>query len=461
MLQKLRLKIVERFGMPVYSGLVLMVMCCFSCSKKLDIKPNQSFLIPSTLQDFQALADNATMNTSLPQLGEAGADNYYLLDARWISMSETDAETYVWAKDLNLGLTVNDWNQSYSKVFYANAILEGLAKLSTSDTVAYNTVKGSALFNRAHAFYLLAQLFCKPYMQNTASGDVGLPLKLSADINDQVSRSTVKQTYDRIILDLKESELILPSTSPYKTRPTKAAADALLARVYLSMSDYEQALSYANKALNIYSTLLDYNLLNPAASNPFTLYNAEVIFHGQFLIGNIFSPGNYYVDSTLYASYNNDDLRKIVFFNTPSGGRVTYKGSYSGNYYYLFGGIAVDEIMLIAAECYARKGMTTEALTLLNGLLEKRWKQGSFVPFTAGTAAEALNIILSERRKELLFRGLRWTDLRRLNQDAAYAITLSRKIDNQVYNLPPNDLRYVYPIPDQEINLSGITQNPR
>ena len=69
-------------------------------------------------------------------------------------------------------------------------------------------------------------------------------------------------------------------------------------------------------------------------------------------------------------------------------------------------------------------------------------------------------LILLERRKELLMRGLRWMDLKRLNMEGA-AITLTRTVNGQVYTLPPNDLRYALPIPEDVIAISGMQQNPR
>jgi hypothetical protein len=87
-------------------------------------------------------------------------------------------------------------------------------------------------------------------------------------------------------------------------------------------------------------------------------------------------------------------------------------------------------------------------------------KTGFFVPFTANNTSEALNLVLQERRKETPFRGLRWIDLRRLNNEGAN-ITLTRKVKGQVYTLPPNDPRYVLPIPPDVINLTGIVQNER
>jgi len=117
---------------------------------------------------------------------------------------------------------------------------------------------------------------------------------------------------------------------------------------------------------------------------------------------------------------------------------------------------------LTRAECYARGGDATDAMNDLNTLMAKRWNNTvPFPTYTATSATDALNQILTERRKELCFRGLRWADLRRLNQDPAYAITLQRLLNGTTYSLPPNDLRYTLLIPLDEIQLSGIQQNSR
>jgi hypothetical protein len=92
----------------------------------------------------------------------------------------------------------------------------------------------------------------------------------------------------------------------------------------------------------------------------------------------------------------------------------------------------------------------------------KRWSNnGSWAPFTASNSTEALNLILEERRKELVFRGLRWTDLRRLNKQG-YNITLKRVLDGKTHILSPGDDRWVFPIPPDVIDANpGMRQNPR
>ena len=90
----------------------------------------------------------------------------------------------------------------------------------------------------------------------------------------------------------------------------------------------------------------------------------------------------------------------------------------------------------------------------------KRWKAGTFNPFVLTDATETLRIILEERRKELLYRTLRWSDLRRLNKEANFADTIYRKINGQKYQLLPGSQRYTFQIDRQAINISGIQQNP-
>jgi hypothetical protein len=97
----------------------------------------------------------------------------------------------------------------------------------------------------------------------------------------------------------------------------------------------------------------------------------------------------------------------------------------------------------------------------LNTLLTARYHAGAFSPLSAASAAEALVLVLKERRKELLFRGLRWSDLRRFNLEKGKEVTLERQLNGTVHTLPPNDPRYVLPIPDIVIQLGGIPQNQR
>lgn len=102
-----------------------------------------------------------------------------------------------------------------------------------------------------------------------------------------------------------------------------------------------------------------------------------------------------------------------------------------------------------------------EALATLNSLLAKRYNRNSFTPLAMMSREELLMRILRERRKELVYRGIRWSDLRRLNLDASTAITLRRNLNGDIYELKPNSANYTFPIPEDAILLGGYEQNPR
>ena len=435
-------------------------LCLLSCEKDfLEKKPDKALLIPKSLKDFQTLLDNELVMNLVPALGVISGDEFYVTDALYTSMSGTERNAYLWNKEIyDAGAQLNDWNIPYRQVFYANAVLDGLEETGRESELPsqWDILKGSCLFYRAHAFYQLAQVFAAPYSKNAAA-DKGIPLRLSADVTLKLQRASLRETYDRIIADLETAVLLLPDKTDYKTRPSKVAGYALLARVFLSMKDYDKALLNTESALSKYSSLIDYNTLNMALNKPILGTNEEIIFYSSVMSYSYATRA--IVTVADYNSYHSNDLRKTVFF-LKNAGDWNFRGTYTGNLNF-FGGLAVDELYLVKAECSARKGNTSTALLALNILLEKRWKKGTFQPLTAQTADEALALILAERKKELLFRGTRWTDLRRLNSESRFAVALSRTINNQQAVLPPNDKRYVLPIPGVEVELSGIEQNER
>ncbi|WP_316748650.1 RagB/SusD family nutrient uptake outer membrane protein [Pedobacter gandavensis] len=448
---------------------ILFALCLiqFSCKKFLDYKPDKSLTIPSTLGDCQAILDYySVMNGQGPNYAEAVSDNIYLLNATYKTLTVDLRDTYIWKA--NAEVNKGGWAGAYQTILYANQVLETLKKITPTqnEQITWNQLKGSALFFRAYTLFQAAQIWTKPYDPATANQDPGLPIKLTSDLNEKTERGTVELTYNRILQDLNEAIPLLPLTTALQSRPNSTAAYGMLARVYLAMGDYINAGTNADACLKQYSTLLDYNNLNANATYPIAKFNKEVIFESSSAGGAdlIQLKSNAIVNSDLYLSYSQNDLRKTIFFVlNPADQSYSFKGSYDGaNPANPFTGIATDEIYLIRAECFARAGRTEDALTDLNILLATRWiKTAPYPKYATTDASVALGYVLLERRKELIQRGLRWSDLRRLNKDPKFAITLSRTIDGQTYTLPPNDLRYVLLIPTDAIIRSGIAQNPR
>jgi tetratricopeptide (TPR) repeat protein len=434
------------------------------CKKDwLDEKSDRSLTVPSSLSDFQGLLDNVSnMSQQYPILGDIAADGFYVTDAVYQTATKNDGtDAYIWHKTVPHDGKTGGWNTAYNKVLVDNIVLDGLEKIKPGplEQEQWNDIKGQALFNRARIFFELAQIYTVPYNAATAEQDLGIVLRVSEDITIPSKRSTIKQTYDQILKDLKEARTLLPVRPKILTRASASATNALLARIYLSMADYENALLAADNCLKQYNQLLDYNDVLPTASF-IGLYNKEVLLHNNFL-PTIYSLTSNLIDQSLFDLYLPNDLRRSRFYTINTNSTITFKGNYENVTFNLFCGLATDEVYLTRAECFSRTGKINEALKDLNDLLSKRWdKNVSYPAYTSNNAEDVLRKILLERKKELILRGVRWMDLRRLNKDPRFAVTLKRTVLGIEYTLEPNSERYALPIPDDIVTQTGIRQNP-
>jgi tetratricopeptide (TPR) repeat protein len=432
----------------------------------LDKKPDKALVVPVKLTDFQALLDNVDgglMNS--PGLNVIAGDEFYTTAENIPIFEPIERGAYLWAEDVYQGGTVSDWNTPYRAVFVCNVVLDGIEKIKpTQSRPEWEQVRGSALFYRAVSHYNLAQQFAAHFDTRTARQTEGIPIRLTSDVNEIAGRGTLWDTYQQIIGDLQQASELLPEKVVYKNRPSRPAALAMLARVHLIMEDYLNAEKYASQCLNLVSFLLDFNSIDISSPRPFpsspSQVNEEVLYFST-LVGYLFFYAPFSkVDTVLYDSYADNDLRKVCYFSTLEDGSTGFKGSYGGDYGF-FSGLATDEVYLTRAESLARQGKTIEAMSDLNRLLQKRWKRDSYLPLEATNPNQALKLILAERRKELVARGVRWTDLRRLNKDIEFQTTLRRELNQVEYVLLPESKRYVFPIPANETGISGINQNPR
>ncbi|THU40467.1 RagB/SusD family nutrient uptake outer membrane protein [Niastella caeni] len=442
----------------------LLSITCFSCKKYLDEKPNQNLSTPETITDLQALLDNGEFyRKGAARMGGTAADEFYVIYSDWEFLDELRKYGYIW--DTNVD-DISDWNVFYLNVSLANTILDNWPNIAAkSPGTQADEIKGGALVHRANCFYQLAQIFAPQYDAATANSDLGIPLRIDADFNKPSKRASVSQTYDQIISDLTAATQLLPITTQYKTRPNRAAALAYLARVYLQKGDYSNARNAADQCLQLYATLIDYNdpqQIDTLLTEPFKnkgVLNPEIILYLNDEASLTFSS-RAKLDTTIYTSYASNDIRRAAFARSNSDGSKRFKGSYNGSAG-LFVGLGTAEVYLIRAEANARLGNKDAALQDLNTLLVKRFKTGTYVPITAPSAEVALDIILKERKKEMLYRGVRWSDIRRLNKEPGRAITLKRNLNGQIYTLIPNDSRYVFLIPQSIMQYSSLQQNPR
>lgn len=460
------------------SYLFIVTIFLTSCGKEyLDMQQEKNLRVPQTADDFQKLLEQTVIvNESSPVVfANIGADEYWIPTVQYntttgVVPAPFQRNAHIWADQIYVGReTETDWNKGYNVVYLANLGLQYTDKTprTSIDVAKWDKLRGTALFIRAMQFYYLSQAFCPVYSEANANLQLGLTLREDPDPTVIIPRATVKQTYDKILADLNEALPLLPEKSDVLFRPSKVAIYALLSRVYMQMGNYTAAEKAADESLKIQNTLLDYNTVTITAGNTLTFglnakNNPEVIYMSTPYLTQLFSW--YHADTTLLRSYKNGDIRLKAYFSdtTASIQNVVFKGSYKGGTLTsYFCGLATDEVYLNRAESRARNQNTAGALADLNLLRRARFTTATYVDLQSTNNDEVMTWILAERRRELVMRGTRWSDLRRLNKEAKYAKTLVRDLAPQHFELKPGDNKWVWPLPLEAIQNGGYTQNPR
>lgn len=441
---------------------ILILLSLIACDKGFfeDIN-NDALVVPTTITDMQAMMDNtivmnggiANSGAPLPVLGESSTDDFYFTDTRVNAFRQVARELYLWSPEyVDDEQTLHNWIFPYKTIMYCNIVLDNLKKSGLESTPQVDNIEGSAKFFRAYVYFHLAQNYAAPFGKDAAAS-LGLPMRMISDISVPFSRLSLSETYQMILDDANSALNLLPETPKYKTRPSKTAVYALLAKIYLVMGDFEKAGKNATAALALQSKMMDFNKIDPNLEYPIPVLNDEVIFHINMVNSNVSRTAT--VSDQLYEMYTASDLRKGVFFST----KGAFKGSYSSSAT-LFGGLTTSESILIAAECDARLGNYAAAREKIETLRINRIKQKDYRELMLNDH-ELIKAILAERRKELVLRGVTWSDLRRLNQEPEYSRSMFRNYNNTTYELTPNSSCYTFLIPAETQFPTGTPQNKR
>jgi tetratricopeptide (TPR) repeat protein len=395
---------------------------------------------------------------------------------------------FTWQQNVNynyLGVETYDsneegyWTLPYKCIGTANMILDAAKDMKTSndeDAAELTRVKGEAYFLRACYYYMLVNLYAKPYAPTTAATTPGVPIKTTAYVEDKdYTRNTVAEVYDQINADLDEAETDLKNVvTPKSTyRAGINAVYLFRSRIYLYMQQWEKAKEYAQKSLALNSSLQALS----STTYPLSSSSSETIWSmGASVLGNILlnGPGSRYYSSVwsisdhLYGLYDDNDSRKKSFFST-SDDRATGEPSYRkidnskasyGKYktvsdVYL---LRSAEAYLNLAEAAAELGDASTACSALKTLREARLSTGAEVSLSG---AALVTFVREERERELCLEGHRWFDLRRYMVDTNYPYTTTiehsfsyfgdsypyTKTRTDWYRLEKNDDAYTLNIP--------------
>ena len=417
----------------------------------------------------------------------------------------------------------SSWGAEYTKVYYANLVLDYIDKVS-GDEKAKANLKADAHFLRAYCFFTIA-LAHTLYYDGTNGDELGISLKQTPSFEENIARANLKDTWDFIEVDLQEAlkinkTFIRADGMHVNWRGSTGAVKAFAARYYLYRADYEKAMHYALEALKEYGDFKDFNdpseMYYKSSVGKYTLTDTgeEVVLRRPYLWNQLVTywgmepnmevllgwdelfyarttqcATSWFIPSAeLLATFEEDvpegklenDLR-YKYFMAPYYSISTFKEKTSDRIYpgyiqfmgEILSGPTVAEMNLIVAEALARSGDATGAMARVNALRKNRIERSVYADLTAASADIALKKVLQERRREMPF-SIRWYDLKRLNaNDPVNKVTIKRNFykytstavlpnDGVVtYTLEPGSRHYAIPIHADEIAKSNgvIEQN--
>lgn len=449
------------------------------CGDYVDIK-TQGSLVPDEIDNYRYLLNNTSAFEGGAQLLDIASDDVELVDGtsqvKTLLSSEFYAywyKTYTWQSEIfPIGYyqTDNSWNAMYNTITYSNVLISGVPSSTGGTESEKNELIAEALVHRADAYLMLVNMYAKPYNEETAISDLGVPLVLTTNTDQLLTRNSIQEVYDRIINDLKTALPSLPETQTYTTHPSKPSAYGELARVYLCMGDYAQANLYADSALIYKATLNDLSTLSTVSSvnYPLRINDPEILLSKIATGITAYTPTALRLSDKLLNILGTKDKRYTLFTTSASTISSVY-GDAGGRYYYrdraLYEsrniGPSVPEMMLIKAEYYARNDKTNAAMEWVNKLRIKRFAQSDYTELVASSSDDALAKVIDERHREFFCRMLRWWDMRRLKDDVRFEETITRIFNGVTYTLKPSSNRYVFPIPTYQISLNPeMVQNP-
>ena len=402
-----------------------LLFICIGCNKFLEEKSDKKLAIPNNLEDLQALMDDVVyVGGQTASESEVSTDDYYVTTVDLASLPESEQALYHWSPDLpDDDQDGQGWQNGYREVYYCNLVLEGLSELSPEErnSIRGTDIMGQALIKRAAAMLAMAEIWTLGYSSENIRSPYGLPIRQNTNFNEKSKRSTLGETYNFIEADLLKSIDFLPLKSISKYRPTKAAAYGYLARLSLFKNDYEKAVNYSDSSIIFYGgKLLDYATLDVTKRYPIPLPedNSEVVFVRGLTSAFILDQSVAKISSALLESYLENDYRLSLFYSENTDGSKRFRGSYRGSSSH-FSGIAIDEMYLIKMEGLLRTGKLELAKKVTREFVKNRYDlsdKSVYSNLNTMTTNQLLDFILIERRKELLMRGLRWSDIKRLNK---------------------------------------------
>jgi tetratricopeptide (TPR) repeat protein len=395
------------------------------------------------------------------------------------------------------------WQYAYEGINRANYLTEYKNTNPAGTAVNFpgkDAMYGEVYFLRAYYYFTLVKLFG------------GVPLfvdkRLDVSANATLTRATPAAVYAAIEADLNNAISVLPTVQTQQGRATKYAAEALLGKVLLYEKKYSAAAPVLQSIIDANAFTLVANFdsifvksgengpesvfeIQYSNASPYYQWSNQLQGQGNYMVQQVgvrnmsgtpdmpYAPGwsTNLPTVDLYNAYEPGDQRREGTLFDPAAYaaanpqfKVTYevapyentgyysnkylprKGQTSGqpelNYLNNFRTIRYAEVLLMAAEAYNQTGNDAKAQQYLNQVRRRAFMVTDASHDITSTGTNLYTDILKERRLELAMEGDRFFDLVRTGQAATVL---------QGFTKGKNEL---FPIPQQEVIVSHLAQNP-
>jgi hypothetical protein len=473
----------------------------------VDYNPHDDYLV-TDLDYLKSASDYNTMEVSVYSplqwmvetvpIGDIASDNAVAGGENAsdvLGLQQIDDYTYT----SNNSYLTEIWSDCYEGINRANYLYQYKDKNPAGQAVPFagkDALYGEIYFLRAFYYFTLVKFF----------GDVPLftDKRLSVTDSRTLKNSPRATVYKQIELDLTNAIAVLPSTSAQPGRVTLYAAQALLGKVLLYESKFDQAASMLENVVKGPFSLVPHFgdiFLQAGENGPESVFEIQYSNLSPYYNWGAYNrgQGNYSVQqcgirgingSSPYAAgwstnlpttdlanaYAAGDQRKdvtvldIAAYSTAHPEfTITYqvapykntglynqkylprKGETSGqpelNYLNNFRTIRYADVLLMAAEANNRAASPNDAKAqgYLNLVRERAFSDN--LHDVSATGAALTQAIWDERRLELAMEGDRFFDLVRTGRAPALI---------HGFVAGKNE---VFPIPQQEVDISGLVQN--
>lgn len=458
--------------------LLIATIAFSSCEKYLDIVPKGEVIL-SKVEEYNSLFndDNFLHGDYFANIPTGTTDEFWPYDETAIINNPNSVSTanFLWDESIDrVSVTLDDefYNRAYMRISRYNIIIQEVMDSEGSETDK-KEVLAKAKILRAFNHFLLVNYYANQYSTSTAS-ETGIIVIKTFDMEQSPVQSSVQDAYDFILRDINDALPNLKDATENTLHPTKAFGYALLAKVNLFMGNYDKALENANNALDLNFYLTDLVALHEASTPAFPVPSLSVPFDSpEYLYygggkwgsapSSLVGPEASSWFGTPDASGKTGDIRLDDFYVAPwwIPGAVV-KLNFQRDYKHVGLGIGTPEVMLMKAECLARKGDISGSMTLVNDLRKLRILPANYTELVATNAKDAVNKVIEERSRELLNTLNRFWDIRRLADEADYAITLSKVFDGQTYTTTGKSHIFTMPFPQSVTDINkSIKQNTK